>query len=849
MKRGAHTASAVGSIIFALGTGAVYARPAAGNTNLSIPAVDGSSTMLHEVVVTGSRHPGVTVTNSSAPVQLLSATALKSVAGSPSLMDALAQTVPSFIVQAFGNDMAAQTLQVKLRGLSCNEVLVLVNGKPRHTTANIEVDSGPFQGCAGADLGFIPLDSIARVEVLTDGAAAQYGSGAMAGVINVILKKKSSGGSISYTDGGYMDGGGGTWDVSANAGFQPIAGSYVNLTAEARHHGSSNRSGIDEQVLNPANLGRFPDSNMPQAAGYPYLGAEEGDARYDLKLIELNAGVNLGGGMQLYTFGTYGYKRSQAFQIYRIPSQVAYTNPATSLTSYAFLYGFTPLEASRERDYSATAGIKGVSAGWNWDLSSTYGRDHFNAYSLNSVNQAVYASNGKVQPRDFYDGYLQSTQWTSNLDVNRAFHVGLPGPLYTAFGLQYQRGSYGIGAGTTLSYLDGGAQGYPGYSPSAAGTHYRRAEAAYMDLAAQLSQRLRIDAAGRYADYSDFGSAAVGKITVRYAINPRVALRGTVSNGFRAPTLAEEYYTSTNVEVGTAFVQLAPDSSAARLLGLGDGLHPERSMNYSIGVVWHPVRAVIGTLDLYQINITNRIVATGNLYGTLFGVAQPSAAAVNEAILASGNQIVPSVLATGSTGVTLFANGIDTGTQGADLSLQFLSHYRFGRIDWSVRATYNRTEITKAPAPPPQLSGLTLYNATALSDLTTASPRYVINLGALWSERKWAVKLQEQIYGKSSEWNGDNGDNPTHAVEWFNSTIGVTPITNLQVSYRLLRYLTLRAGARNLFNRYPSKYNPTLLAHYNDFPYGDVQGVFQYPMFSPFGINGGYYYASASVRF
>jgi iron complex outermembrane receptor protein len=282
----------MGSLIFMLDAGMVCAQTVSNSLSAPEQTIGGSSSVLAEIIVTGTRESGITVANSAAPVQILSAAALKTAAGNPTLMTALAQTVPSFTQQGFGNDMAAQTLQAKLRGLSCNDVLVLVNGKRRHGTANIEVDSGPFQGCAGVDLGFIPLDAVDHIEVLKDGAAAQYGSDAIAGVINIILKTNSSGGTVSGTYGGYKDGGGDTGEVSANAGFQPIPGSYLNVTAESDHHGSSNRSGIDEQVLNPANLDTYPGSNMPQAPGYPYLGAEEGDAQYDLKLLELNAGFN-----------------------------------------------------------------------------------------------------------------------------------------------------------------------------------------------------------------------------------------------------------------------------------------------------------------------------------------------------------------------------------------------------------------------------------------------------------------------------------------------------------------------------------------------------------------------------
>ncbi|MGB6449435.1 MAG: TonB-dependent receptor, partial [Steroidobacteraceae bacterium] len=712
----------LGSLLLLLGAGAVCAQTAGEDSGPSTQASTGTSSTaepantLDEVIVTGSRESGVTAANSAAPVQILSAEAIKTVAGNPNLLAALAQIVPSFTAQAFGNDMAGQTLQWKLRGLSCNDVLVLVDGKRRHTTANIEVDQGPFQGCAGVDVGFIPIDAIDHIEVLTDGAAAQYGSDAIAGVINIILKKNYTGGSLSATDGGYMDGGGNTRDVSVNAGFQPIENSFFNITAEVNDRGDSNRSAIDERVINPANLDTYPDSNMTEVPGYPYLGAEEGDAQSDMKLFELNAGFNFDNGMQFYTFETYGDKDAQSFQKYRLPSKLNYTN-SDDVTTYPYPFGFDPLEASKEADYSATAGLKGLIAAWNWDLSSTYGRDQFNAYTLNSANAGIYNSTGDPTPLDYYDGYMQTTQWTTNLDVNRNFDVGLAGPLNVAYGYEYRRESYGIGAGIPISYIDGGAQSYPGFTPTDAGTHYRHVDAVYVDLAARPIDALQIDAAGRFEHYSDFGSATVGKLTARYDVVPEFAVRGTVSSGFRAPTLAEEYYSSTNVTPTSAFVQLPPDSAGGKLIGLGNGLEPEHSVNFSLGFVWRPTPGVIGTLDLYHNNLTHRIVSTGELDGTINGVAQPSAAAINAAIAANGNELDPSVVATGDTGVTVFANGIDTSTQGADLVFNFPADYDFGHVNWSVGATFNQTEITKVPPTPSELAGLSLYDATALSDL------------------------------------------------------------------------------------------------------------------------------------
>jgi iron complex outermembrane receptor protein len=360
---------------------------------------------------------------------------------------------------------------------------------------------------------------------------------------------------------------------------------------------------------------------------------------------------------------------------------------------------------------------------------------------------------------------------------------------------------------------------------------------------------LRVDAAARYEHYSDFGSATVGKLTARYDVTPEFGVRGTASNGFRAPTLAEEYYSATNVTSNTAFVQLPPDSPGGKLLGLGNGLKAEHSVNLSLGLVWRPTPGVNATLDIYQITITNRIVGTGDLYGTINGVLQPSAPAVNAAIAANGNSLDPDVVANGTTGVAIFSNGIDTRTHGADLVFNFPDDYAFGHVNWSVGAEFNETAITKIPGTPPQLAGLSLYNATALSDLTSASPKYVANLGALWTSGKASINLVEKIFGRSSEWENDNADNPTNNPQYFRTDVGVAAITNLDLGYQFTNYFRVNIGAINLFDRYPNKLNGVLRSHYDNVVYNDNQGVQQYPSFSPFGIDGGFYYVKATFTF
>jgi iron complex outermembrane receptor protein len=834
-----------GALLLLLSSGAAMAQPAGTDATAA-----GSTDVLDQVIVTGSRQSGLTAANSPAPVQIISADALKTVAGSPDLLTALSQIVPSFVMQAFGNDLAGETLQAKVRGLSPNDVLVLVDGKRRHTTANLEVDLGdPYQGGAGVDFNFIPLDAIDHIEVLTDGAAAQYGTDAIAGVINIILKKGASGGSLTGTYGNYMDGGGNTGDVSANVGFAPFENSYLNLTAEVHHHGDSNRGAIDPRVMNAADSGTLPNSNVVNAPGYPYLNGQEGDAKYDLKIFSLNGGVDLGNGQEFYTFASYGNKDAAAFQNYRVPSKVSYTDTATGVTTYPFPFGFDPQESTREDDFSVTGGFRGMLSQWNWDLSSTYGGDKPSIYTLNSANNGVYGATGVPTPLTYYDGFLKTTQWSTTLDVNRDFNVGLAGPLNVAYGAEYRRDTYGIGAGIPISYEDGGAQSYPGFTPTDAGVHDRRNEAVYVDLATQPIANLRVDAAGRYEHYSDFGSATVGKLTARYDLTQQFAVRGTISNGFRAPTLAEEYYSATNVTTTTAQVQLPPNSVGGKLLGLGSGLQPEHSVNLSMGLVWRPLPGLDTTLDIYQISITDRIVGTGDLYGTINGVLQPSAPAVNAAIAANGNTLDPDVVASGTTGVAIFSNGIDTRTQGADLVFNFPDDYAFGHINWSVGAQLNQTVITKIPGTPPELVGLSLYNTEALSDLSTASPRYTVNLGALWTYAQASVNLIEKVYGPVSEWENDDGDNPSNNPQWFKSAMGVTPVTDLDLGYQLGRHVRIDVGALNLFDRYPHKLNGELLAHYDTPAYGDNLGVQQYPSYSPIGIDGGFYYARGTLMF
>ena len=796
---------------------------------------------LDEVIVTGSRTTGMKVADSPAPVQLFSAEALQTAAGSPDLQSALAQLLPSLTLQAFGFDMAGQTLQTKLRGLSPNHVLVLVNGKRRHTTANLAVDTGsPYQGGAGVDLNFIPLDAIDHIEVLTDGAAAQYGTDAIAGVINIILKRNNSGGNVNGTWGNYYNTGGNTNDVAGNVGFGPTEGSFLSITGENRGHGHSFAGSIDERVINPANIGTYPDSNLLDAPNYPYVNRISGDAESHLKTFVANAGFDFSDGTEVYAFATYGDKHAASYENTRLPSKSTYTTPGGTLV-LQYPFGFQPQEDSQEKDSSETIGVKGAVVGWTWDLSSTYGVDKVDIRTLKSTNAAFFNATG-ASPTDIYDGFLRATQWTNNLDIDKNFDVGLAGPLNFAIGGEFRREIYQIAQGQPASYLQGGAQGYAGFDPTDAGSHSRNNEAGYIDIAVKPIAGLQVDVAGRFEHYTDFGNAKVGKLTARFDFTPTFAVRGTVSNGFRAPTLAEEYYSSTNVAPSSAFVQLPPNSAGGKQLGL-NGLQPEHSVNLSAGIVWRPIQGMTTTVDAYQIQVTNRIVGSGALYG--FNNGTLVSANVNAAIATNGNQLDPAVT---TTGVNIFSNGPDTITRGVDVVWDYPVTYDFGKIDYTVSATYNATTLTKLPNFLVDVPGQSLYDAQAVSDLTSANPRFVVNLGGIWSYDKLTVNLLEKVYGKASEYQGTT-QTLGHVLTYFNTQTGVTAITNLDIGYQVLEHLTVDVGAVNAFNRFPNKINGDQRLGEGNFDYGSNASSSQYPLWSPFGINGGFYYVKAFFKF
>ena len=815
------------------------------------------------VIVTGTRVTGLTAADSSAPITVIGSDVLGHV-GQPNLIQALAQITPSFQAESRGGDTGNLTLSARLRGISPNDTLVLVNGKRRHATGNLHVGSSQFQGAATADLDLIPVAAIDHIEVLQEGAAAQYGTDAIAGVVNIILKKNDSGGVLNATGGKYFKGDGETYAFSGNVGFPLGNKGFLSLTADKQFRGFTQTGGQDIRLVdvngNPRTLA-YPVAGLPN---YPRVNPVEGLAQSQLTTIAANFEYQVTRDVTLYGTGTYGERQAKARQNYRQPNQVIATpgsnqpfNAATNPDGYVgltaagtpavsgatgtfttpgelipFPQGFVPIEALREDDYAYTFGLKGEIEHWRWDLSGTYGKDRDKIYTLNSANLSLFKDT-HTTPRDFYDGSFTATEATFNLDITRNFAVGLASPLTLALGAEGRENTYAIGAGDAGSTYKEGGQAYPGFHQSDAGAHSRKNYAVYLDLAVSPIRNLQVDVAGRFEHYTDFGDAQVGKITARYDIIPEFAIRGTVSTGFRAPTLQEEYYSATNTSPTQATVQLPPNSAAAALLGVKP-LQPEASTSYSLGVVTHPLDGLTVTVDAYSISLRNRIVGTGTLFGSGGAINSP---VVRDAIIAHGNVLDPTVT---QTGAAIFLNGISTLTQGVDLSANYLTDLgQAGTINWTLAGNFTDTSISKViPTPWVFAPGVTLFSQTARTLLTHASPKEKVGLSALWSWEDWTVNLRETLYGPTSADYSPNGGT------FYTNKVSTHAITDLEVGLHVQESWTVSFGANNLFDELPERIIPL-----NATTLTNGGTIVNAPLsISPFGTNGGYYYTRVSFN-
>ncbi|MBC2666852.1 TonB-dependent receptor [Novosphingobium flavum] len=832
-----------------------------------------------EIIVTGTRASGQQAANSAAPVQVLSQDALTHVA-QPNLNQALTQLVPSFQAQTQGTDMASFSLSARLRGLSPNHTLVMVNGKRRHANSILQVINGAFGGSAAPSIDLIPPDIVKRIEVLQDGAAAQYGSDAIAGVINIILKSDTEGGAIKLNAGQYYDGEGRTYSVSGNFGMKVGESGYLDFSL---FHRRNEVTTIGDGQLSVVNYNGTPVTvTGANAALQPYYTAlannggtaniNGGQPASQLTLGFYNAGYDFGD-VQFYSFGDVSYRHGDALQGYRTPNRVcatsSSTNPIVPTSCYAdtYIYGMVPHIEVNQNEFSLTNGFKGTAGGWDWDLAGSYSEDVAKIYTTHSANVSLFQATGQT-PSYFYDGMFKFTQFVGTLDLRKQFELGMAEPLTFAAGGEIRRETYTIGAGDAMSLYKEGGQSFPGYAQSDAGTTRRTAKAIYVDFAAKPVEGWSVDLAGRYEHYSDFGDTAIGKLTTRYDFSPAFALRATVSTGFRAPSLQEGSYSATNVGPTSATLQLAPGSAGALKAGFSS-LKPEKSLNLSAGVVLRPIPRLTVTLDGYYIKIRDRIVSsgtiTGQTYVSLTAAPKQNTAIINgqsaydlvqAVIAASGKSIDPTVVQYGSLSIQTYTNGIDTETTGLELAARYPVDLSFGSLDLSLGANYNTTKVIAN-----RLGSL--FNASARQTIESASPKTKVNVGALFKSGKFTANLRANYYSKTISYVQPNGayTGPKDIENtWDIAEVKPAAIFDIELGYDVTSFMNLAIGANNLFNKKPEV--PGLVSDYTTgtnattkyvngaSPYINGQGTLNAPYtFGPYGSNGGYYYARATFKF
>jgi iron complex outermembrane recepter protein len=799
---GQEAAAPAGPASAAAGAGTVQS-PTQGGESPAVQPHSGSATVQQDtVVVTGTR-TDTRASKSLTPVDVISGAQLQST-GQSNLRDALVQLSPSIVRETYAGDAAVLTDALSLHGLSPDHVLVLVNGKRRHTTANIALDGGLNEGSTGVDIDMIPVALIDHVEILRDGAAAQYGSDAIAGVINIILKRASHGGEIQSTTGQTYAGDGLRNTESANIGLNLGDKGFLDLSAEYARQNHTVRTGPDDY------FGRFPP-------GHGYYNPIEGDPSSTREAVGFNTGYYLGDDVELYGFGTYAHRNGSAYQNFRPPSVLPSIYPN----------GFVPQETINENDYSVTAGIKGQNLfGWSWDLSTTYGGDHDVIGMVDSANTGLYAAEGYT-PTTFHLSTVSNTQLTNNLDFSRAFQLPLlPGPLQVSFGVEQRRETYTVGAGDPASYVYGGAQALPGLSPVSASDNSRNVIGTYIDLSTHLTPKWQIDLAGRFEHYNDVGDTTNGKISTRYDFTPAIAVRGSVSTGFRAPSLAEEYYTNINESPASASGLLAANSAAAKLIG-AQQLKSEQSTNYNVGFVLTPVNNLHVTLDAYQIDIRNRIVLGGTASGA-DAIAAMGAAGLS----------IPSTIPASAVSASYFTNGASTRTRGLDLAGTYHTSFgSYGQVDWDFGVNLNTTSVTHVAT---GANGAPVLNAQQTGWLTTSTPKNKIIIGSTWRRDKWAVSVHETRFGTTS---GEEtyivGPNAFSTTQFIHFENAARYVTDVEVRYDVSKKFQIAVGANNLFDVYPTK-----------LPYeAQLEGA-QYDAFaSTIGVNGGFYYLRARYQF
>ena len=848
------------------------ANPAFAQQDTSAQAAEAEeATGINAIIVTGTRRTDRTVADSTVPVDVISGEALLN-SGTTETNKLLNQLVPSFnFPQPSLTDGTDSLRPATLRGLAPDQVLVLVNGKRRHQSALVNLNGSVGRGSTAVDLNTIPPLAIERLEVLRDGAASQYGSDAIAGVINIQLKKGIGGRAqatfgkyitemedvgqvdtvslttglsdnpvITYTGEDRKRRDGDTYTFASNFGLPLGDSGYVNLTAEYKDRSPTNRSGPDIRR-------NYFNAGDPLEATFNRYAHRYGDGvSQDLNFF-VNGGIEFSDSAEFYTFGSYGIRKGNGAGFYRRSADVRNRDWAASTTTFVPIYadGFLPLIASEIVDISAAAGLRGAMSGWDYDLSVVYGSNRLDYNIENTVNTSL---GGTVSARQFDAGGLRSGQTSINLDMRRDLDIGIGQSVSLAVGGEYRNENYKIVPGELQSYVNGpfsaapfnaagGAQVFPGFRPANATDVSRNSFAGYIELDADLSDSLTMQLAGRYEHFSDFGDTINGKAAARYEIVDGVALRGSISTGFRAPSLAQQSFATTSTNnVGGVLIEIGtfPVSSPVAVALGAQPLTPEKSVNIGGGVTFTPISGLSITADYYNIKINDRITLTENLQGA--------------DVLA----LLTSAGVTGVSSARFFINGIDTRTTGLDIVASYrVPEFGLGKFRVSVGYNLNNTKITDRRV----FSGFTAQRLFARQEsyrLTDGQPKNKLNATLDWDYNNLGMTLRTNRYGEvflpSGFSTAANNSNIAIGPGIVPGDIFLSPkwITDLEFRFKPVESVSVAFGANNVLDVYPDR-----------LPFGTVDGVsygfnnsfLPYSSQSPFGFSGRFLYGRVSIDF
>jgi iron complex outermembrane receptor protein len=762
-----------------------------------------------------------------------------------------------------------------LRGLSPDHTLVLVNGWRRHQTALVNnFTYGMGAGSSGVDLNAIPSSALDRVEVLREGAAAQYGSDAIAGVVNLVLKDGAftpfvNGDAGRYTPDDYADDG---TTVNVNGGWGiPLAGGSLGLFGEFRDRQPTNRAFADAfedagtgvtDVVN--DKGQVVNKNNPVPQPNHHWG--DGLEKDVMTFANFRMPVNQAGTSEIYSFGGYSHRNGVGTGFRRCAVTCA-SFIQNRNWSEIYPLGFLPNIDGTATDWSAAGGLRGAIAGWNYDVGAEFGHDHFEYNITNTLNVSLGPcmslpcdspapgpdrvvgtadDPGIPNQTDFFAGRVLREELVTGINVARPIEVGLPGPLNLAFGAAFRRERYAIREGELASYINGfhlgpdssvartGSQVFAGFTPSDTVDRHRTNFGVYTEAETQLSRKVLVNGAARFETYSDFGEKVSGKVALRYQPSQRVTIRGAFNTGFRAPGLSQVFFSKavSNVIAGQAVdIGVVPvDKPAALALG-SKPLKEETSVDFSGGVALTPVNNFTITADYFNIKINDRI---------LLGATFDDAATL---------EILSGIGVTNLGGVQYFTNGLDTRTQGVDFTASLtVPAGAVGKLTVNGSVNYTKNKITHVDSIPAVLRAAGSEEPGLLDTVTVLGiekerPDWRGTLEALYSLGRFSG------LGRFSYFGGFSSAQPGFC-DGCREDYGGKGLFDAEVGYQF-NLIKLAVGVRNLFDTYPDRpKSQVIVDEFGDTSqnFNDNFGTFPWAAASPFGYNGRFVYGRTEIQ-